>query len=224
MSFRSRPSRSGGGPPAWLVFLVAVAFVFGAYYVYQGAQNFIRTGGLGVEEATARAQVVSTATSQQATRFATSAPMTPRPTFTPIPECQDFRVIVPNAIVREGPSESSRLLGGLNAGSIVCVLGREEGSDWYSIDRNPETQRVELAYMNEVVIEAVNPTLTPSRTPSPLPTVTTAPTDTPSITPLPSETPTPSRTPRATRAGEVTVEPPTETPTLAPTEPPIQSA
>jgi hypothetical protein len=224
MSLRSKPSRHGNGPPAWLVFLVAVAVVFAAFYLYQGAQNFVRTGGLGVSEATSRAQIVDTATAQQSGLAATRSPSTQRPSLTPIPECIDFRVIVPNAIVRAGPSESSAVLGGLSQGEVVCVLGRQEDSDWYEIDQNPETRRLDLAYMNEVVIEAVNPTLTPSLTSTPLPTVTAAPTDTPSLTPIPSNTAAPTRTPRVTREGVVTQDtPPTETPVPA-TEIPIQNA
>jgi hypothetical protein len=207
------------------VFLVAVALVFGAFYLYQGAQNFIRTGGLGVEEATARAQVVSTATAQRSTAAATRSASTPRPSLTPVPECIDFRVVV-NAVVRQSPSESGAVETGLNAGTVVCVLGREEGSEWYSIDLNPETRRVELAYMHEVVLEAVNPTPTPSRTSSPLPTVTPAPTDTPSITPPATDTVEPTSTPRVTRratAASGNSATPTPTP-IPPTDIPIQSA
>jgi hypothetical protein len=207
------------------VFLVAVALVFGAFYLYQGAQNFIRTGGLGVEEATSRAQVVSTATAQQFTAAATRVASTPRPSLTPIPECIDFRVVV-NAVVRQSPSESGAVETGKTAGEIVCVLGREEGSEWYSIDLNPETRRVELAYMHEVVLEAVNPTPTPSITSTPLPTVTPAPTDTPSMTPPPTDTAAPPPTPRFTRratpsAGQTEEATPTPVP---PTDIPIQSA
>ncbi len=224
MSRRSRSSGQGG-PPAILVFLVAIALVFGAFYLYQGAQNFIRTGGLGVEEATSRAEVVSSATAQRSTQSATRMASTPRPSLTPVPECIDFRVVV-NAVVRRSPSESGAVETGLNAGTVVCVLGRDEGSEWYAIDLNRETRRVELAYMNEVVLEAVNPTLTPSQTTSPLPTVTPAPTETPSITPPPTDTLAPSVTPRFTRratsAPESTA---TETATpVTPTDVPIQSA
>lgn len=224
MSRRS-PSRGQGGPPAPLVFLVAIALVFGAFYLYQGAQNFIRTGGLGVEEATARAQVVSTATAQQITRAATQSAGTLRPSMTPIPECIDFRVVV-NAVVRHSPSESGAVATGMNAGEIVCVLGRDEGSEWYTIDLNPQTRRIEPAYMHEVVLEAVNPTPTPSITSSPLPSVTPAPTDTPSLTPLPTDTEAPTVTPRFTRRATASPEHTEEaTPTLIPTTAvPIQSA
>ena len=43
-----RNSRSG--PPALLAFLLAAALVFGVYYIWQGVQTFLRTGGLGVVE------------------------------------------------------------------------------------------------------------------------------------------------------------------------------
>jgi hypothetical protein len=224
MSLRPKASRHGGGPPAWLVFLVAVAVVFGAFYLYQGAQNFVRTGGLGVSEATSRAQVVDTATAAQNDQSATRSPATQRPTLTPIPECVDFRVIVPNAIVRAGASESSAILGSFSQGDVVCVIGRQAESDWYEIDQNPETRRLDLAYMNEVVIEAVNPSLTPSQTSTPLPTVTSAPTDTPSITPLPSNTAPATRTPRVTGEANVTQEAAPTVTTAPATEIPIQNA
>jgi hypothetical protein len=221
MSFRSKSTRRGGGPPAWLVFLVAVALVFGAFYLYQGAQNFLRTGGLGVEEATARAQIVDTATAEGATSFVTRSPVTPRPTLTPVPECVEFHVIVPNAIVRETPSENGRLITGFNQGTTVCVLGREGDGEWYAIDQNPDTRRLELAYMHESVIEAVNPTPTPSRTSSPLPTVTPAPTETPSNTPLSTEMIEPTNTTRPTRT---TRETPEATEAVPSTDVPIQNA
>lgn len=190
MGYRSRGYRGGGGPPGWLILLIAVALVFGGFYLLQGATTFLRTGGLGVEEATQRAQVVSTATAQRVTRMATQ-PAELRPSATPQPECQDFRVIVPNAVVRERPDAGSGIVTGLSSGTIVCVLGRAGVPDWYLIDLNPATRRLDEAYMNEVVIEAVYPTATS------LPTVTAAPTQPPTETPPPSDTPppaTPTRT------------------------------
>ncbi len=183
--------------------LIAVALVFGAYYLLQGAQNFVRTGGLGVEEATARAQLVSTATAERVTRMATQ-PIEQRPSATPQPECQDFRVIgQPNGVVREQPVASAPVITGLSPGTIVCVLGRAGNPEWYLIDLNPETRRLDEAYMNEVVIEAVNPT------PTALPTVTPAPTLPPTATPeaSPTLTASPTRVP--------------PTPTRAVTRPPV---
>lgn len=224
MSFGSRRPRSsrpngGGGTPAWLVFLLGAALVFGVFYLIQGTQTFFRTGGLGVVESTERARVVSSATAVRVTRQATSE-FTPIPSATPMPDCVDFRVSVPSAIVREEPSANGTIVTSWRQGTIVCVLGREPESEWYTVDGDPDTRRRELAYMHETVIQAINPTPTPSITPTPPPTVTPAPTDTPTIqpSPRPTETPDPGRTNTPT---------PTETPlpTLTPTPtPPLQSA
>jgi hypothetical protein len=188
MSYRSRPSRPGG-PPSWLVFLAGVALVFGIFYVFQGLQTFLQTGGLGVVEATRRAEIVSTATVERVTRMGI-VDATPRATATPPPTCVDFRVSVPNAIVRASANPSGELVRSFNQGTVVCVLGME--GEWYIVDSNPETRRHDIAYMHETVIEAVNPTLTP------LPSVTPTPTLPPSITPTPSDTPAPTFTPSAT--------------------------
>lgn len=204
--------RGSTGPPAWLIFIVAIALVFGAYYLWTGFQNYLRTGGLGVVEATQRANLIATSTAQ---RSASVPTLTLRPSFTPVPECQNFIVSVPSAIVRSAPAANGPILTSLPQGTSVCVLGRDEGSEWYTIDSNPRTRRLEIAYMHETVIQAVNPTPTVTRTPTPLPTVTAMPTLTPSITPSPA--PTATFDPDATDTPSPTPSP-TETPTLTPTE------
>lgn len=176
------------GPPAWLVFLVAIALVFGGYYLWTGLSTYLRTGGLGVVEATERAQIVSTATAQ---RFFQSNPtLTARPSSTPIPECQTFVVTTASAIVRESPNTNAPVVTAFPQGTEVCVLEKLPNSEWFSIDTDPQTRRLEVAYMHETIIEALNPTLTPSRTPTALPTVTITPSLTPSLTwtPAPTET------------------------------------
>ncbi|MCS7069944.1 MAG: SH3 domain-containing protein [Anaerolinea sp.] len=201
---RTGPSRGSGGLPPWLVFLIAVALVFGGFYLVRGVQDFMRTGGLGVSEATARAQMISTATAVRVTRMATGG-FTPLPTGTPIPECIDFRVSVSNAIVREQPSFNAPIVTSFNSGTEVCVLGRaEQNAEWYIIDADRTTRRRETAYMHESVIEAVNPTATPTRTPTPSRTPTPLPSVTPVPnlpTPVPSLTPTPVLDSRATLPG-----------------------
>lgn len=207
-----RPSRrargsGSGGPPAWFIFLVGVAIVFGVYYVWLGVQNFLRTGGRGVLEVTQQAQVVSTATA----RVRPTADLLVLPTQTPVLTCQDFVVSVPNAIVREGPFPNAAIVTSFSQNQTVCALGRTApDSEWYLIDLNPRTRRIEAAYMHETVIRAVNPTPTPSRTP------TFEPTLTPSTTPTETTTPTPR--PTATLDPAVTDTPePTPTPTPSPT-------
>lgn len=204
--------RGSAGPPAWLIFMIAAALVFGGYYLWIGFQNYLRTGGLGVVEATARAELIATSTAQ---RIASVPSITPRPSFTPVPECQNFIVSVPSAIVRTAPASNGPIMTSLSQGTSVCVLGREEGSEWYTIDSNPKTRRLELAYMHETVIEAVNPTPTITRTPTSLPTVTEMPSLTPSITPTPA--PTATIDPDATDTPSPTPTP-TDTPTVTPTE------
>jgi len=215
---RGSAPRGDGGPPAWLVLLVVVALFLGGFYLLQGAQNFLRTGGLGVQEATARAQIASTATAARVTRRATQL-ATNFPTATPIPECVDFRVTVPNAIVRNAPTTNGAIVTSFTSGTLICVLGRApQAPDWYVIDEDPSTRRRELAYMNETVIDAVNPTLTPSRTP--LPSAT--PTPLPSVTPLPF-TLTPTITPTPVLDSRATLPAPFGQPTatLTPSPPPI---
>ena len=216
--------KSGRGPSALLAFVLAIALVFGIYYVWQGLQTYLRTGGLGVVEATQRAVVLSSATAEVVTRIATIA-QTLRPTATEVPPCQEFRVSVPAGIVREGPSTSAAVAAQFRQGDPICVLAKEEGSEWYTIDLNPETRRLEIAYMHETVIEAVNPTLTPSITPtasntvSPAPTVTNVPTDRPTRTA--TGLPNPTRDPRWTDTPLPTVTP---SPSATATPPLSQSA
>ncbi len=234
MAFRSSPPprrpppRQSDGLPAWMVFLVGAAIVFGGFYVLQGAQTFFRTNGLGVAESTARAQIIASATGERQLATpprATANPNTPvgglAPTTTPIPNCQEFQVIVPNAIVREQPNPSGSIIDGLIQGTGVCVLGQDVGSEWYTVDGNPDTRRREIAYMHESVIEAVFPTETPTETltPSITPSITPTATITPSATIEPTETrdPSASDTPRPTRTLT-----PTPIPTL--TIPPLQNA
>ncbi len=214
MTFGRRPSRSlrrgNSGPPAWLVFLVGVALVFGVYYVFIGVQNFLRTGGRGVLEATEQAVIIATATAES---FIPTRNPTPIASATPVPECIDFVVSVPSAIVRESPSPNGAIVTSLSQNEPVCVLGRPNAdSEWYTIDQNPATRRLELVYMHESVLEALSPTATPSRTPTPLPTVTptltytaspTVSTNTPAptatIDPATPDTPTPTLTPSVTQ-------------------------
>jgi hypothetical protein len=177
-----------------LIFLVAMALVFGLYYVWLGIQNFLRTGGQGVTEATEQANTFATAT-------AVVLPPTfnPTPPFspTPVPTCTDFVVIVPNARVRAEPRESAPVLTSFFEGDTICVLGRPSPeSEWYTIDYKPATRRIDTAYMHESVIAAANPTPTPTLTSTPLPTVTPTESLTPSETPIPQ--PTETRDPRIT--------------------------
>jgi hypothetical protein len=197
--------------PTWLVFIIAVALILGVYYLWQGFRTYLQSGGLGIMEATEQAQIGATAT---ANRLQTLPQFesTRAATFTPIPECKQFVVNVPSAIVRESASTNAPIVTSWSQGTIVCMIDRAPtDGEWYVVDGNPETRRIEFAYMHESVVEAVNPTPTPSRTPTPLSTVTPLPTST--ITRTPSPVPTATVNPRSTATDTST---PTRTPTITP--------
>ena len=199
--------------PAWLVFLVAVAIILGGYYLWQGLRSYLQAGGLGIIEATQQAEIVASAT---ADRLLSAPRPTLRPTFTPIPECKQFVVSVRSAIVRERANTNSPIVTSWSEGTRVCMIDRaSDDSEWYVVDGNPETRRIEFSYMHESVIRALNPTPTPSRTVTRLPTVTAVPssTSTRTPTPIPTATIDPLATDTATPSPS-----PTATLTLTPTQ------
>lgn len=199
------------GIPTWLVFLLAVAFIFGAYYLWLGARSYMATGGLSVAQATEQSQL-STATAVQQIAINRDLP-TRRPTNTPIPECQDFVVRVPTGVVRQAPTINSNVIEYRYRDDPVCVLSVEAGTDWFVIDVDPETRRIETGYMRNDIIRSLNPTITPTNTNIPPPTITLTPSLTPSMTPTidpqatsvpvtpPTVTPVPSNTPLPTQPG-----------------------
>lgn len=182
MSYSSRRN----GPPSWFIFLIAIAIVFGIYYVFIEARDFFASGAQSPINATQAAELEATATIER--RLAQDALPTRRPTGTPTPECQTFVVNVPSAIIRDQPSTAGRLLESIPEGTEVCVIQREGATDWYLIDRNTITTRIEVGYMRDDLIEPLNPTPTPSNTAPPPPSIT--PTFTPSATLTPTITPT----------------------------------
>lgn len=181
--------RQGGGPPAWLTFLLGIAFVFGGSYLWSNLQSFVRSGGISVGEATAISQGLSTSTAiRQVTNIA--ALPTRRPSATPKPNCQYFEVSATNAIMRQAASTTSRLLESLPQGTVICVLDiveAEDGFIWYFVDRDEVTNFIEPGYMREDLVRALNPTPTPSNTAPPPPTITLTYTPTVTATPLPTE-------------------------------------
>lgn len=201
------------GLPPWLIFVVAVAVILGGYYLWEGLRSYLRAGGLGIIEATQRAQIEATAT---ADRLLALPQPTFRPSLTPMPECKTFVVSVPSAIVRERASVNAPIVTSWSEGTRVCVIDRAPNdAEWYIVDGNPQTRRIEFAYMHESVIRALSPTATPSRTATPLATVTPLPTLTPSRTLTPA--PTATIDPRATATPSLT---PSSTPTVTPSATP----
>lgn len=195
MSYHKRPSSFNAhvrrrGAPVWLVFLLGMALVFGGYYLWLGARDFLQTGGLGIREATQRAAIIGTATQAQVAERAAlvaTRQATLRPTPTDVPECQMFRVTVNMAIIRNRPTTAGSILDQVPNGTDICVIAEEADGEWYLIDLNPRTRRLEPGYLRRDLVRPLNPTATPTRTFTPLPTVTPEPaTATP--TPTASET------------------------------------
>lgn len=206
MTYRM-PGQSG--PPAWLIILVAAMLVFGGYFIWSGIRDymagtlatFIVPTEIPAENPTARPSPSPDA------RF------TPLPSRTPIPECQDFLVTVPEAIVRECASTNCAIADTRREGDTICVLERDyTNEEWYIVDLDNSRFFTTIAYMHQSLLRSLNPTATASNTRQPLPTLTPKPTDTaqPTLppvtteatftpvitaTPSPSATPTPSPTP-----------------------------
>ena len=151
MSFRKKPTsrpthsryQNNNRVPSWLVFIIGVAVVFGAYYLWIGVRNFIATDGLGIQEATQQARIIITSTAERVATQEQLTQVTPFPTATPIPECMDFRVSVDRANVRQQPSLDGAFIVSFVENQIVCVLG-QDSEEWYTIDLTPSTRRVEL--------------------------------------------------------------------------------
>ncbi len=188
--------RQRSSPPSWFVILLAIAIVFGLYYLWIGLRNFVATGAT-VVESTRQAIDRHTATAVREQAIELDAP-SPLPSFTPIPACQDFVVRVRQAIVRAEPSTGSRIVKALDEGATVCVIAALPDSAWYLIDDNPVTRRIDRVYMHGDIIRALHPTATPT------------PTFTPSKTPLPTLTFTPR--PRPTSARSSPTRPPPSPP------------
>jgi hypothetical protein len=201
------PYGSGGGPPAWLVFVLGVALVLGGYYLFSGFRNFVQRETRELRATEQQQAIVVSATAVRLGTQTQAAVDMPPITVTTVPECQPFVVIVESALVRQEASTSSPQITAFQEGDSICVLEAVADGEWYKIDIDQATRRIETGYMFYNIIEAVNPTPTPSSTFTPLPTTTPAPTLTPTTTPSPE--PSPTRDPDASNT-------PTPTPTPTP--------
>lgn len=171
------------GPPSWFVILLGIAIVFGLYYLWIGLRSFM-SSGVTVVESTRQAIERSTATAVRIVELQYLAP-TPLPTYTPVPACQEFVVIVRSAIVRASPSTDSRIVESIKSGETVCVIAKHPNSEWYVLDKNTLTRRLEPVYMRGDIIRALYPTDTPTRTPTATPSATPTATIKPSVTAAP---------------------------------------
>jgi len=193
------------GPSPVLIVLLAALLVLGGYFTWMGVLSFLEDRGDITAPMTQEAAASATA------RAVTALPLPTLyvpPTFTPLPPCQWFRVRVERAVYRECPSTDNRqcpVRDVVTYGTELCTYGRSpDNPEWYVIDLNPEGAFRDTVFMHQSVLEAVNPTPTPSPTFTPLPTVTPLPTattgprsPTPAVTPVPATPTTPVPAPFA---------------------------
>jgi len=201
------------GPPSWFIILLGIAIVFGVYYIWLGLRNFMSTG-VSASESTLQANEEATATAIRFEEIVFNAP-TLLPSITPVPPCQAFVVRVPIATVRSGPSISSSIVTGLREGETVCVITLLPDTEWYLIDQNERTRRIESVYMHRDIIRALYPTATPSITPTPTNTLT------PTASATPTDTPLPTRAPTQAATSTTRLPPPSATPSATATAPSI---
>ncbi|MCI0712557.1 MAG: hypothetical protein L0154_20545 [Chloroflexi bacterium] len=196
-----RYQRQGPGP--FLTTLIAAVIVFGGYFIYTGAIQWVEADFERNEQATLTAEINQTDVAiQQATLN-----FQPFPTSTRVPNCEIYYVTVESAFVRQCPSFECRAREGQERyfqGNDVCTIGRAtdfeyfDADEWFKIDLNFGESFLDIGYMHESVLKPRNPTPTPSQTFTPLPTITEIPTvegtptpTTPPTTPPPTITPTP---------------------------------
>lgn len=174
-------SRRSGGAPAWFVFLIGLAVVFGAFRIWTGVQGFFADGGGSFPTTTPNSEVRATAAANE-----TNQPVATRfPTNTPQPTCQTFvvRAGAGTINVRRQATTLGVVEQTITEGTAVCVLALE--GDWYRVDMDVNTRRIEEGFIFAELLDAQNPTPTPSDTALPAPTITLTPTVTPSYTPTP---------------------------------------
>lgn len=171
------------GPPSWFILLIAIALVFGVFRVLVGIQSFFQTGG--VLRPSASAIAIETAAAAEGTSSRPDTLVTRYPTMTALPTCQDY-VVRPGAQVinvRRQPSTTAAVEETLSEGSPVCVLAIQ--GEWYVIDRDIRTRRVEEGYIFEGLLASTLPTPTPTRMALAAATITLTPSPTPTRTPRP---------------------------------------
>lgn len=197
------------GPSSVTIILMAMAMVFGGYFLWTGFMTWVDEGS--EESRIAQRTQVSEASATAYSIF-NRPTLAVFPSITPIPACEFFVVKGPqSAFVRECPSSNCKEVGYVDANVSVCVIGRGDDAqynrpqEWFKVLLRPDDILPEITYMHQSVLRSLNPTATPTATFEPLPTVTRTPTPTEFPT-IPTDTPDP-RTPSLTPSPRPTVMP-----------------
>lgn len=210
----SRQSRTS----SCFAIVAGIVVVFGAFFVWRAFLVWFSFSAVTPDPA-----VQATALQQSLDKTATMAmflgiaDITPTvgPTFTPQKICQQFKVSVIRARIRECPKETCNTISLIEQGTQICVYSlAPNATDWYVIDINPGGAE-ELGYMSKSVLVPMNPT------PRPSPTLKLA-----TVTPVPTQIPTLTSTAPPTNTPDTSISiPPTSIPSETPTPTaPLQSA
>lgn len=165
--------KRSSSPPTWFIMLIGVAFVFGGFRLWQEVQFFFREGQFFLPTATLNSRITPTPAPNLiiATRF---------PSPTPLPECQEYIVTADSVNVRAQPSTIAQVLEIIAKDTVVCVLAKE--GEWFFVDRDKRTRRLEAGYIYEPLLRSAIPTPTTTPTVRPAPTITLTFTRTPTPT------------------------------------------
>src|SRR5215468_9841122 len=160
--------------PFWLILLTLALVGFGIYYLVRGAMNFIADKG---DIAAPLAQDTSDAlAAQPSTPFSTLDLALSLRTNTPSQNCQQFRITVVKARIRECPKDTCNTIQILNQYTIICIYGTVlDSSEWYVVNLSPDDPIPQIGYVHESVVKAVHPTPRPSSTPRATPSPTPIP-------------------------------------------------
>src|SRR5450432_2377740 len=163
--------------PTWFVVITGVLLVFGGYFIWRGFlfwadANFSFTP----PTATISSDSNSSAANKSGTKFTIlDLTKTVAVTASPTPSCQQFRVKVLRARVRECAKDTCNTISLPEQGAVFCVLRvAPDATDWYVVNLKPDDPIGQIGYMSSSVLVPVNPTPKPSPTLN-LATVTVVP-------------------------------------------------
>lgn len=90
-----------------------------------------------------------------------------------------------NAYIRQGPGEVYDIIGSLQAGDVVAIVGRDATASWWVIDFGGRAGWVADSVVSVNECPEALPVVTPPATPTPTTTPTPLPTATPAFNPPP---------------------------------------
>ncbi len=181
--------------PTWFAVIVAVLFVFGGYFIWRGFLSWADANFSFTAPSPAAPSISNSAKTVTAQTNVIAQTMTFAARPSPTSSCQQFRVKVLRARVRECPKDTCNTIALPEQGAVFCVYRlAPQTTDWYEVNLKPDDPIGELGYMSVSVLSPVNPT------PRPSPTLNLA-----TVTLVPTPSPSPSFAPPATNTRNPTI-------------------